>query len=327
MPGCTGIRAVCAVAHVRSTRVTPVTPAPLHPCSPAHVLLLPGTPGRRVAAGLWPLQAGEVTLPPKGELFYLSQRPYLVAGTLRDQLLYPEPPRAVYAASKSERSRARVEPWMRSLCMSEEELEDRLRCVCVCVCGGVCVCGSAGVSVCETGHWCVGGGVWGCGVGLGKHIRAGRGRHGAGRQRAPRLRVFAACTAEPCLSCSCPSACLGRALCCSECLEAVELDYLLIRGRGWDQVGGRGHGVGMCVGCVGWGGGGVGGVEDKLPCAQPCHGMLGKIPGRHSWCPGPRHRGSCWGTPAATRRPISAGVVSSCTLPEPDAWLAGSALE
>lgn len=41
----------------------------------------------RVAAGLWPLQAGEVTLPPKGELFYLSQRPYLVAGTLRDQLL------------------------------------------------------------------------------------------------------------------------------------------------------------------------------------------------------------------------------------------------
>ncbi|KAL4450021.1 hypothetical protein ABPG77_010690 [Micractinium sp. CCAP 211/92] len=102
----------------------------------------------RVAAGLWPLQAGEVTLPPKGELFYLSQRPYLVAGTLRDQLLYPEPPRAVYAASKSERSRARVEPWMRSLSMSEEELEDRL----------------------------------------------------------------------------------------SECLEAVELDYLLIRGRGWDQV-------------------------------------------------------------------------------------------
>ena len=27
----------------------------------------------RVAAGLWPLQAGEVTLPPKGELFYLRQ--------------------------------------------------------------------------------------------------------------------------------------------------------------------------------------------------------------------------------------------------------------
>ncbi|KAI7844147.1 hypothetical protein COHA_002282 [Chlorella ohadii] len=101
----------------------------------------------RVAAGLWPLQAGEVTLPPKGELFYLSQRPYLVAGTLRDQLLYPEPPRAVWATA-SLATRARVEPWMKSLRMGEEELEERL----------------------------------------------------------------------------------------SQCLECVELDYLLIRGRGWDQV-------------------------------------------------------------------------------------------
>ncbi|PRW57208.1 ABC transporter D family [Chlorella sorokiniana] len=101
----------------------------------------------RVAAGLWPLQAGEVTLPPKGELFYLSQRPYLVAGTLRDQLLYPEPPRAVWATA-SAATRARVEPWMKSLRIGEEELEERL----------------------------------------------------------------------------------------SQCLECVELDYLLIRGRGWDQV-------------------------------------------------------------------------------------------
>lgn len=34
----------------------------------------------RVAAGLWPLQAGEVTLPPRGELFYLSQVCGWVAG-------------------------------------------------------------------------------------------------------------------------------------------------------------------------------------------------------------------------------------------------------
>ncbi|KAL4857317.1 ABC transporter D family member 2 [Chlorella vulgaris] len=101
----------------------------------------------RVAAGLWPLQAGEVTLPPKGDLFYLSQRPYLVSGTLRDQLLYPEPPRAVWGTA-SRRTRARVEPWMKSRLMGEEELEERL----------------------------------------------------------------------------------------CECLEAVELDYLLARGRGWDQV-------------------------------------------------------------------------------------------
>ena len=30
--------------------------------------------------------------PGKGSLFYLSQRPYLVSGSLRDQLTYPFPP-------------------------------------------------------------------------------------------------------------------------------------------------------------------------------------------------------------------------------------------
>eukprot|EP00878_Enallax_costatus_P017707 GHUV01018603.1.p1 GENE.GHUV01018603.1~~GHUV01018603.1.p1 ORF type:complete len:717 (+),score=197.45 GHUV01018603.1:325-2475(+) len=54
----------------------------------------------RVLAGLWPLQAGEITSPPKNELFYLSQRPYLVVGSLRDQLLYPIPPARVWQGSK-----------------------------------------------------------------------------------------------------------------------------------------------------------------------------------------------------------------------------------
>ncbi|KAK2080652.1 hypothetical protein QBZ16_000506 [Prototheca wickerhamii] len=80
----------------------------------------------RVAAGLWPLQAGEITLPAKGQLFYLSQRPYLVDGTLRDQLLYPEPPRGVLSTA-SPASRARVEPWSTSAkYKSEEELDARL---------------------------------------------------------------------------------------------------------------------------------------------------------------------------------------------------------
>lgn len=83
----------------------------------------------RVAAGLWPLQAGQVTLPPKGELFYLSQRPYLVTGTLRDQLLYPEPPRAVWATA-SQKGKQRIEPWVKSQLLGEEELEERL-CACL----------------------------------------------------------------------------------------------------------------------------------------------------------------------------------------------------
>jgi ABC-type uncharacterized transport system fused permease/ATPase subunit len=39
--------------------------------------------------------------PSKAELFYLSQRPYLVTGTLRDQLLYPVPPARVWTASSA----------------------------------------------------------------------------------------------------------------------------------------------------------------------------------------------------------------------------------
>ncbi|GAQ84085.1 ABC Acyl Transporter [Klebsormidium nitens] len=49
----------------------------------------------RVLAELWPLACGTVVRPPRGDIFYLSQRPYLVRGTLRDQILYPFPPRKV----------------------------------------------------------------------------------------------------------------------------------------------------------------------------------------------------------------------------------------
>jgi ABC-type uncharacterized transport system fused permease/ATPase subunit len=55
-----------------------------------------------------------------------SQRPYLVSGTLRDQLLYPEPPQSVWGTA-SRQTRARVEPWMKSRLLTEDELEQRLR--------------------------------------------------------------------------------------------------------------------------------------------------------------------------------------------------------
>lgn len=56
--------------------------------------------------GFVPVQGGEITLPPPESVFYLSQRPYLVAGSLRDQLLYPGVPAAVWAeASPAARAR------------------------------------------------------------------------------------------------------------------------------------------------------------------------------------------------------------------------------
>jgi len=42
----------------------------------------------RIAAGLWPVYRGGICVPKN--LLYVSQRPYLVSGTLRDQIIYPE---------------------------------------------------------------------------------------------------------------------------------------------------------------------------------------------------------------------------------------------
>merc|ERR1719482_1753874 len=45
----------------------------------------------RVLAGLWPCKEGRIKGPDpaKREVFYLPQTPYLVLGTLRDQVIYP----------------------------------------------------------------------------------------------------------------------------------------------------------------------------------------------------------------------------------------------
>ncbi|DBB16523.1 TPA: hypothetical protein ACH3X3_014788 [Trebouxia sp. C0006] len=100
----------------------------------------------RVLAGLWPLQAGSITVPGEGGMFYLSQRPYLVSGSLRDQLLYPQPPRLVWEKT-SKATKAKF-AHLAGVTLGEQELEEQL----------------------------------------------------------------------------------------DTCLEAVELDYLLTRGKGWDQV-------------------------------------------------------------------------------------------
>lgn len=43
----------------------------------------------RVLAQLWPVWQGEMQIPSQKDIFFLPQRPYLSAGSLRDQVLYP----------------------------------------------------------------------------------------------------------------------------------------------------------------------------------------------------------------------------------------------
>lgn len=45
----------------------------------------------RLVSGLWPPAAGHVQRPPMGELMFIPQKPYMLLGSLREQLCYPQP--------------------------------------------------------------------------------------------------------------------------------------------------------------------------------------------------------------------------------------------
>ncbi len=46
----------------------------------------------RTVSGLWPPAAGVVERPPEGDLLFIPQKPYMLLGSLREQLCYPQDP-------------------------------------------------------------------------------------------------------------------------------------------------------------------------------------------------------------------------------------------
>lgn len=71
----------------------------------------------RMLAELWPLQSGVVTRPPRHEIFYLSQRPYMYSGCLREQLQYPNLPGVVHGEQVS------FDPEFARKCLTSVELD------------------------------------------------------------------------------------------------------------------------------------------------------------------------------------------------------------
>ncbi|WP_172331648.1 ABC transporter ATP-binding protein/permease [Mangrovicoccus sp. HB161399] len=86
----------------------------------------------RALAGIWPWGSGSLALPPREQMTFLPERPYLPPGTLRSALCYPAPPEAfgedAAAAALERAGLSRLVPqlgrsgrWDRDLSLGEQQ--------------------------------------------------------------------------------------------------------------------------------------------------------------------------------------------------------------
>lgn len=62
----------------------------------------------RVIGDLWPLSCGTLVKPPKEDFLFVPQKPYLVKGTLRDQIIYPHSPAQMKKRNVTDRDLSRL---------------------------------------------------------------------------------------------------------------------------------------------------------------------------------------------------------------------------
>lgn len=98
-----------------------------------HVLIIgPAGAGKtnlfRALAGIWPWGCGRILLPPLKSMIFMSERPYLPPGALRDTLAYPAPSTkfepAEYVAALDRMRLSRLSPMLERSARWDRELDD-----------------------------------------------------------------------------------------------------------------------------------------------------------------------------------------------------------
>jgi len=66
----------------------------------------------RILGGLWPIYAGTLVRPSYHDIFYIPQRPYLVLGNFRDQIIYPDTVKEMEAKGKTDKDLDDILHWV-----------------------------------------------------------------------------------------------------------------------------------------------------------------------------------------------------------------------